>query len=60
MEFKPVNAKPWVPTARHRCDVFSKEALLPAGAMTQKWVLQTRHMLWRNTASTIKDLIFLI
>ena len=40
-------------TARHRCDI----SLLPAGAMTQRWVPQTRYTLRRNTANIPKDLI---
>ena len=40
-------------TARHRCVI----SLLPAGAMTQRWVPQTSYTLRRNTANIPKDLI---
>ena len=45
-----------LPTARHRCDISSKEAVLP-GAMTRRWAQLTRYTLWRNTMSIMKDLI---
>ena len=42
-----------LPTARHRCDISSKDAVLPEGNDTEMG-LQTRYMLRRNTASTMK------
>ena len=45
-----------LPTARHRCNISSKRAVLP-GAMTRRRALQTRYTLWRNSASTMEDLI---
>ena len=43
-----------LPTARHRCDISSKETVL-TGAMTREWALPTRYTLWRNTDNIIKD-----
>ena len=45
--------------ARHRCGISWKRAVLPAGAMTQRWDPQTRYTLRRNTASVIKELILI-
>ena len=47
-----------LPTARHRCDISSKEAVLPAGTMTRRRASQTRYTLWCNTARIMEDLIF--
>ena len=48
-----------MPTARHRCDISSKEAVLPVGVMTRKWAPQTRYTHRCDTASIMKDLIVL-
>ena len=40
---------------RHCCDNLEKK-LCCLDAMTRKWAVQTRYMLWRYTASIIKDL----
>ena len=40
-----------LPAARHRCDIFLKEALLRAGAMTRRWAPQTRYTFQDNTTS---------
>ena len=53
----PVMLDTVLPTARHRCDITSKEAVLPAAAMTWRWAPPTHYMLRRNTASMMKDLI---
>ena len=34
-----------LPTARHRCDISSKEAVLPLGAMTRRWDPPTHYTL---------------
>ena len=49
----PVKSDTVLPTARPRCDISSKDAVLP-GAMTRKWALKTRYRLRRNTASRMK------
>ena len=51
----PVKSDTVLPTARHRCDISSKGAVLP-GAMTRRWAPSTRYTLWRNPASIMKDL----
>ena len=53
----PVKSDTVLPTARHRCNISWNGAVLPTGAMTQRWTPPTRYTLWRNTASTMKDLI---
>ena len=53
----PVKSDTVLPTARHRCDVSSKGAVLPAGAMTRRWARQIRYTLQCITASIMKDLI---
>ena len=45
-----------LPTVRHRCDSFSKGAVLPR-LNDAEMTPQTLYKLWRNTASIIKDLI---
>ena len=55
----PVKSNTMLPTTRHRCDIFSKEVVLPTGATTRKWALQTRYTLRHNTASMMKDLVFI-
>ena len=45
-----------LPTARHRCDIFSKAALLPRRNDMRRWASQTLYKLRRNTESVIKDL----
>ena len=45
-----------LPTVRHRCDISSKEAVLP-GCNDPDMGPQTRCTLRRNTAHIIKDLI---
>ena len=42
-----VKSDTMLPMARHLC----KGAVLPAGAMTRRWELQTRYTLWLNTAN---------
>ena len=44
-----------LPRVRHRCDISSKGAVVPAGAMKRRWALQTFYTLRRNTASKMKD-----
>ena len=46
-----------LPTARHRCDISLKEAVLP-GRNDVEMGPPTRYTLWRITASIMKDLIF--
>ena len=45
-----------LPTARHRCNISLKEAVLPTGAITRRWAPQTRFKHRHDTASIIKDL----
>ena len=45
-----------LPTARHRCDISSKEVALSAGAMTRRWAPPTRYTLRHNTASLPNNL----
>ena len=53
----PVKMDAVLPMARHRCDIFFKRSCVAQGAMTRRWVPQTRYTLWRNTASIMKDMI---
>ena len=53
----PVKSNTKLPTAPHHCNISSKGAVLPSGAMTQKWAPQTRYKLQRNTTNIMKDLI---
>ena len=46
-----------LPMARHRYDLFSKEALLPAGAMKQSRVPPTHYGLRGNSVNMMKELI---
>ena len=46
-------------TARDRCDISSKKAVLPAGAMPQRWAPQTPYTLRRRTSSIAKILCIL-
>ena len=39
---------------------FLRKELCCPGAMTRRWAAQTPHTLWRNTASIMKDFIWLI
>ena len=55
---KAVKWKSVLPTARHRCNVSWKGAVLSAGARTWRWPLQTRHTHRSDTASIMKDLWF--
>ena len=43
----PVKPNTVLPTARHRCDISSKGAVLPAGAITRRWAASTRYTLRR-------------
>ena len=45
------------PTARHHCNISSKEALLP-GCNDVRWAPPTRYTHRRYTASIMKDLIY--
>ena len=56
--FGPVKSDTVLPTARHRCDIISKGAVLLKGAVTRKWTPQACYTLRRITASIIKDLIW--
>ena len=49
----PVKLSAVLPTACHRCYIYSKKAVLPAGAMIRRWTTYTRYVLWRKTASII-------
>ena len=42
-----------VPTARHYCDISSKGAVLPAGAMMRKWAPPTRYTLRLSTVNVM-------
>ena len=53
----PVKSNTVLPAARHRCNIYSTGAVLPASAMMRRWAPQTRETLWRNTALIMKDLI---
>ena len=55
--FARVKSDTVLPTARRRCDISSKEAML-LGAATRRWVPPTRYTLQRNTTSIMKDLIW--
>ena len=44
-------------TAGYRCNISSKEAVLTAGAMMQRWAPQTCYTLRGNSVCTVKDLI---
>ena len=55
--FRSVKSDTGLPTARHRRNISSKEAVLYARSMTRRCAPQTRYTLRRNTASIIKDLI---
>ena len=57
LNLRPVKLNTLLPTVRHLCDIFSKGAVLPAGAMTERWAPQTRYTLRRNTASIMRDFI---
>ena len=46
-----------LPMTRHRCDISCVVAVLPAGAMTRRWIPPTRYTLRRITGSLMKDLI---
>ena len=50
----PVKSYTVLPTARHRCDISSKEAVLP-GCNDVRWAPPTRYMLRHDTASTMND-----
>ena len=39
----PVKSDTVLSTVRHRCNIFSKEAVLPGHNNAEKWALQTRH-----------------
>ena len=58
MRFKsrPVKSDTVLPTARHRCDISSKDAVFH-GVMMRRWAPPTRYTLQRKVASTRKDLI---
>ena len=49
-----------LPTALLRCNISSKGAVFPAGAMTRRLSPQTRYTFRRYTASIMKDLIYFI
>ena len=51
----PVKSDTVLPTARHRCDISSKE-LCCLGAMTRRWAPPTCYTLRPITASIMKDL----
>ena len=51
----PVKLDTMLPTTRHRCDLSSKKAVLPMGALTRKW--DPSYMLQHITAGLLKDLI---
>ena len=53
----PVKFDTVLPTACHHCNNFFKKKLFCLDAMTRRWAPQTRHMLQRNTTSTMKDFI---
>ena len=57
---RPVKSDTVLPMARHRCDICSKRAVLPSGALTRKWAPQTRYTLWRNAASIMQDFDLII
>ena len=44
---------------RHHYNISSKGAVLPVGAMTQRLTLLTRYTFWCDTASIMKELIWL-
>ena len=44
----PVKLDTVLPTARHRCEISSKRAVFPTGAMTRRLAPQTCFTLWRN------------
>ena len=44
-------------TARHRCNISLKKAVLPTGVMERRWAPQTRYMFQCNTVSVLTDLI---
>ena len=54
----PVKSDTMLPTARHRCEISSKGAMLSTGAMTQKGAPPTRYTLRPITASIMKDWIW--
>ena len=47
-----------LPTARDRCNISLKGAVLLTCAMTRRWAPQTRYTLRRNTASIIQIFLF--
>ena len=57
--FEAVKLNTALPTARHRCNIFSKRAALAAGAMMRRWLrkLVTR---FRKYVQNKKDMIFLL
>ena len=58
MRFKSrlVKSDTMLPTARHRCDISSKDAVFH-GVMMRRWAPSTRYTLRRKVASTMKNLI---
>ena len=52
----PVKLNAALPTVRHGCDIFSKEAALPGGN-ERKWAPQTSQTLRHIPASIMKELI---
>ena len=53
----PVKSYTVLPTKSPHSDISSKEAVLPAGAMTRIWATSTLYTLRRNTTSGVKNLI---
>ena len=58
IQIGPVKLDTVLSTARHRCNISSKGAVLPGGAMTWSWAPPARYTPRCNTASIIKDLKF--
>ena len=50
----PIKSDILLPTACHCCEISSKGAVLPAGAMTRTWAPQTPYALRRNAASLMR------
>ena len=55
----PVKPNTVLPTACRSCGISLKEAVLPPGAMTQRWALHTRYTLPCKPGSVMKDLILI-
>ena len=51
----PLKSETILAIARHRCCIYSKEVVFPAGVKRRRWAPPTSYTLRRKTASMMKD-----